>query len=167
MNFNEFKDEAISLIMEDKLKGRILDGTPIYVLGKDTNDHVEAGGLDVFRSNLIEYVKALRRVTSSMKYNYASVSLYSMVADLNSMEEEERERIKQLPGEELMKFLEERNMLKKSISMRFENKLNTDENCMITFMMSPEGVTTNHVEILDGDLTDEQKIGSPFKGGLF
>jgi len=168
MDFDEFKDKTIASVIQGKLKERVLMGIPVYTLAHSSDGEVRKGNLDISSGDLFKYVEDIRRITSAMKYDFAAVGVYSMVADLSGIDNEsgERDHIKSLSGEELMEHLENRDLLMKSITIRLEDNKSPEDNCMITFMLKDDEAT-DHVEILDEQLDDKQKKSSPFRGGLF
>jgi tRNA threonylcarbamoyladenosine modification (KEOPS) complex Pcc1 subunit len=163
MNFDDFKDNVVSLIRsDDELVQKILNASSICILMKDGNIDV------VNRENTIdENANYIRSV--SKDNDYVALVVFSMVAEMNSEEDAESmyENLEGKSQEEMMDYLRDRDMLQECISIRFEQKLNKESNSLVTLYIDKNRkLNDKNIELFDDQLSGGHNQ-SPFGGDLF
>jgi len=157
MNFDEFKDEVVSLMRgDDELVKQIQAMEPAFFAKVKSHKKIKYKSLPLSLDILSDELRKMSDET-----NYLAIAVYSMVAELKN----EEEAMKSMSHEQMMKHLDDRKLLKKSISVRFEAAKSKRQNSMVTFEMKLDGSLGNHLEIFDHEL--DSNWDSPFGGGWY
>lgn len=162
MSFEDFKDEVISIMRSNDVVKNIIKGNSFYAqAGKDRK--LISGGLGD-QLDLVDNCNKLKE--SARAYDYTAVSVCSMVAELGSKDEAEElyNIVSKLNERDVVKFLEDRNLVSMSISIRFEQRTK-EENSLVTFEVIEEKLA-KHIEMFDTDVDDGQ-ISAPFGGDIY
>jgi hypothetical protein len=169
MDFDEFKDEVVEAIMENSVKQQISRGVPVYVFGHNKGEGVETGSFPTMKNDLEAYIQTIREINRDEGHDFSALAVFSLVADLKKARnpEEIKDMIENMDGQDMLRFLKEEGLMANSISIRLESLKKSELSAILTFILDSDMEISDHVEIMDTQLSSEQLEISPFGEGLF